>query len=174
MAARQGEVQRLESSKRAEAVTPSPHSTPKYEGSTLDEILRLAKGDVEGGEQGTRGMYARALVDLEEQYEHLEQRRLADRDLVDALRVERNGLLEQLEAQHELIDEAHRFALVLAELKVATRPAAEAWLDKYRAAYPATKTHGRGCPCTPCQAEDWDAIDAGLRASSPASEPEAS
>lgn len=22
--------------------------------------------------------------------------------------------------------------------------------------------HGRGCPCTPCKAEDWDAIDAGI------------
>lgn len=46
-------------------------------------------------------------------------------------------LEEQLEAQRELIEEAHRFALVLAELKVKTRPFAEAWLDKYRAAYPA-------------------------------------
>jgi hypothetical protein len=26
----------------------------------------------------------------------------------------------------------------------------------------AKQTHGRGCQCTPCRAEDWDAIDAGL------------
>jgi len=32
----------------------------------------------------------------------------------------------------------------------------ELWEDEPR-------THGRGCPCTPCQREDWDAIDAGLR-----------
>lgn len=23
-------------------------------------------------------------------------------------------------------------------------------------------THGRGCPCTPCRAEDWDAVEARL------------
>lgn len=27
----------------------------------------------------------------------------------------------------------------------------------------AHRLHGRGCPCTPCRAEDWDAIEAGLR-----------
>jgi hypothetical protein len=32
---------------------------------------------------------------------------------------------------------------------------------------PPKRTHGRGCPCTPCQAEDWDAIDAGLRVDEP-------
>ena len=26
-----------------------------------------------------------------------------------------------------------------------------------------TQRHGRDCRCTPCRAEDWDAIDAGLR-----------
>lgn len=25
---------------------------------------------------------------------------------------------------------------------------------------PASERHGRGCPCTPCQAEDWDKVDA--------------
>ena len=29
---------------------------------------------------------------------------------------------------------------------------------------PAPTRHGRDCRCTPCKAEDWDAIDAGIRA----------
>lgn len=33
---------------------------------------------------------------------------------------------------------------------------------------PASSRHGRDCGCTPCKAEDWDAIDAGLAASRPA------
>ena len=48
-------------------------------------------------------------------------------------RRELRRLEEQLEAERELVEEAHRFALVLAELKVTTRSFAEAWLDKYRA-----------------------------------------
>lgn len=44
-----------------------------------------------------------------------------------------SGLVEQLEIAQELVEEAYRFALVLAELKVTTRPFAEAWLERYRA-----------------------------------------
>jgi hypothetical protein len=28
-------------------------------------------------------------------------------------------------------------------------------------------THGRNCPCTPCRAEDWDAVEAGIAAARP-------
>lgn len=55
-----------------------------------------------------------AIRSLVEQYEDLEQRRLADRDLIDALRNERNvtqkaldGTLEQLEATQKALREFH-------------------------------------------------------------------
>lgn len=74
----------------------------------------------------------------------------ADRDrLADALRdLAAYGPLENT-TRWAKMDSGHRAALIRARAALAQTEHTP-------------QRHGRGCGCTPCKAEDWDAIDAGL------------
>ena len=90
-----------------------------------ENALKLAlKGQTREGE----------IMRLKEQYAASEEARVYAEACYLRECAEHGDTKEQLEAERELVEESYRFALVLAELKVRTRPFAEAWLDKYRAA----------------------------------------
>lgn len=89
---------------------------------------------------------------------------------MDDLMAENKRLEEQLEALQKALNEIVMDCLNHERRSEIERKARAA----LAASSPATKTHGRGCPCTPCQAEDWDAVNAeiaaGLSERYPASE----
>lgn len=104
----------------------------------IEEQLQTAQ-NILGEERRWREESVVAAQRLQEQVQTLERSRDEHAKSANHNLEAYERLLEQLEAANDLVQEAHRFALVLAELKVATRPFAEAWLVKYRVAYPASE-----------------------------------
>ena len=133
----------------------------------LDELTDELRSTQEQHEAVTRDRDAALgqVDELDEKVRGLSEQNEFHKGEVAFLSEKVDGLQEQFGALHEAATQA--WALMPSDHQAA-EVLADALLAVANASSPASRRHGRDCPCTPCQAEDWDAIDAGIAARLPA------